>query len=144
MLREHGLGSPYVSGRNSGMAEDQKPEFRTLLNTAAAAVVRQFELGSRAPQRPRLKRDKNDALSCGMPHYYFDTRNGLERITDDVGLDFDSIDVARDEATRGLADLAKDALPGSERRELAIEVRDQMRRLVLRAALWFEVAVLAA
>ena len=76
-----------------------------------------------------------------MPHYYFDSRDGLERITDDVGLDFDNLPAALDEATRGLADLAKDALPGSERRELAIEVRDHMRRLLLRAALWFEVAV---
>ena len=59
------------------------------------------------------------------------------------GLDFDNLHAARDEATRGLADLAKDALPGSERRELSIEVRDHMRRLLLRAALWFEVAVSA-
>ena len=79
-----------------------------------------------------------------VPHYYFDTRDGLERIIDDVGLDFASVDAARDEATRELADLAKDALPGSERRELVIEVRDHTRRLLLRAALWFEVAVLAA
>ena len=79
-----------------------------------------------------------------MPDYYFDTRDGLERIIDDVGLDFASVDAARDEATRGLADLAKDALPGSERRELVIEVRDHTRRLLLRAALWFQVAVLAA
>ena len=70
------------------------------------------------------------ALPCGMPHYYFDTRDGQERITDDVVLDLDGIDAARDEATRGLADLAKDALPGSERRELATQVPDQMRRLV--------------
>ena len=76
-----------------------------------------------------------------MPHYYFDTRDGLELITDDVGLDFDNLHAARDEATRGLADLAKETLPGSERRELSIEVRDHMRRLLVRAALWFEVAV---
>ena len=76
-----------------------------------------------------------------VPHYYFDTRDGLELITDDVGLDFDNLHAARDEATRGLADLAKETLPGSERRELSIEVRDHMRRLLVRAALWFEVAV---
>ena len=46
-----------------------------------------------------------------VPHYYFDTRDGLERITDDVGLDFDNLPAALDEPTRGLADLAKDALP---------------------------------
>jgi hypothetical protein len=50
---------------------------------------------------------------------------------------------ARNEATRGLADLSKDVIPGSERRELAIEVRDAHNCLLLRAALWFEVAVLA-
>ena len=51
---------------------------------------------------------------------------------------------ARDEATRGLADLARDALPGATRRELAVEVRDESDYPVLRAALWFEVALVAA
>lgn len=83
-------------------------------------------------------------VSCLMPHYYFDTRKGFERITDDVGLHLEGIDAARDEATRALADLASDALLGSERRELAIQVRDHMHRLLLRAALCLEVAVLAS
>jgi hypothetical protein len=83
------------------------------------------------------------ATLSGMPVYYFDTRDGQERITDEIGLDLDGIEAARDEATRGLADLARDALPGSERRELAIEVRNQTHRLLSRVALWFEVAVLA-
>jgi hypothetical protein len=42
-----------------------------------------------------------------------------------------------------MADLAKDALPGVIRRELAVEVRDDDDRDVLKASLWFEVAVLA-
>jgi hypothetical protein len=37
---------------------------------------------------------------------------------------------------------ARDALPGSVRRELAVECRDEADRGVLRAALRFEVAVL--
>jgi hypothetical protein len=39
-------------------------------------------------------------------------------------------------------DLARDVIPGSERGELAIEVRDRLNATVLRAALSFEVAVL--
>jgi hypothetical protein len=60
-----------------------------------------------------------------MPRYYFDTRDGPEFIRDELGI-------------------ARDALPGSVRRELAVECRDEADRDVLRAALWFEVAVLAS
>ena len=63
---------------------------------------------------------------------------------DEEGLELDGFGAARDEATAGLADLAHDALPGAIRRELAVEVRDEADHPLLRAALWFEVAVLAA
>src|SRR3954451_13327879 len=76
-----------------------------------------------------------------MPRYFFDTRDG-ELVRDEIGIVLDGIEAARDEATRGLADFAKDAIPGSVRRELSVEVRDQFEQLVLTAALWFEVAVL--
>jgi hypothetical protein len=79
-----------------------------------------------------------------MPHYFFDTRNGPDLVRDDEGLELAGIEAARDEATRGLTDLAKDALPGALRRELAVEVRDSADQALLRAALWFEVAVLVA
>lgn len=79
-----------------------------------------------------------------MPHYFFDTRDGSQCIRDEIGLELNGIDAARDEATQGLADLARDALPGSARRELAIEVRDEADHMVLKAALWFEVALLLA
>jgi hypothetical protein len=61
---------------------------------------------------------------AGMPHFYFDTRDGADFIRDEIGLELDGIEAAQDEATRGLADFAKDAIPGSLRRELAVEVRD--------------------
>jgi hypothetical protein len=77
-----------------------------------------------------------------MPHFYFDTREGADFVRDEIGLELDGIEAARDEATRGLADFARDAIPGSIRRELAVEVRDGTERALLRAALWFEVAVL--
>jgi hypothetical protein len=79
-----------------------------------------------------------------MPHYFFDTRDGADLIRDEEGVELDGIEAARDEATRGLTDLAKDALPGALRRELAVEVRDRGDQALLRAALWFEVAVLVA
>ena len=79
-----------------------------------------------------------------MPRYFFDSRDGHELIRDDDGLELGGIDEARDEATRGLSDLARDALPKATRRELAIEVRDVAGRRLIRASLVFEVQVLVA
>ncbi|MEA2834170.1 MAG: hypothetical protein QOG66_2372 [Methylobacteriaceae bacterium] len=81
--------------------------------------------------------------ACGMPRYFFDTRDGAHFVRDEEGIELDGFEAARDEATAGLADLAHDALPGALRRELAVEVRDAFGQALLRAALWFEVAVLA-
>jgi Domain of unknown function (DUF6894) len=79
-----------------------------------------------------------------MTRFFFDTRDGSAFVRDEIGLDLDGVEAARDEATRGLADLAKEAIPGSVRRELAVECRDEANRAVLRAGLWFEVAVVAS
>ncbi|HVI80308.1 MAG TPA: hypothetical protein VM715_19560 [Candidatus Acidoferrum sp.] len=76
-----------------------------------------------------------------MPLYYFDTRDGPDFIRDEIGLELDGIEAARREATLGLADFAKDAIPGSVRRELAVEVREHTEHALLRATLWFEVTV---
>jgi hypothetical protein len=73
-----------------------------------------------------------------VPRYYFDGRDGDRFIEDDVGLEFDSIEQARDEATTALAGIAKDVLPGSVRRELSIEVRDEAKQPLLRTCLVFE------
>jgi hypothetical protein len=59
-----------------------------------------------------------------MAHYFFDSRDNGSFIRDDVGLEFDSIEEARDEAAVCLAEMAKFVLPGSDRRTLSIEVRD--------------------
>ena len=77
-----------------------------------------------------------------MPRFFFDTRDGDRFIRDDEGIELDGIEAARDQATRGLRDLAKDAIPKATRRELAVEVRDGSRQLI-RASLSFEVRVLA-
>src|SRR4051794_20327375 len=59
-----------------------------------------------------------------MPRYFFDTRDGADFVRDEIGIELDGVEAARYEATRGLADFARDALPGSVRRELAVECRD--------------------
>jgi len=62
---------------------------------------------------------------------------------DDVGLDYSDIQAVKAEATRALAELACDIVPATDRRNLAMEVRDQSDRPVLRAMLTFEVQILA-
>ena len=74
-----------------------------------------------------------------MPRYYFDVRDGETFAPDDTGLDFDGIEAARDEAARALGEIAREVLPGSVARELAIEVSDGDKRPVLRTTLRFEV-----
>ncbi len=77
-----------------------------------------------------------------MPLFYFDHRDGDELLRDEEGMDFASIEEAREEATKGLGGIARDALPGSMRRALAIEVSDASRKPLFRTALWFEVQAL--
>jgi len=67
-----------------------------------------------------------------MPHYFFDTRDGADLIRDEIGLELERYRSSRDEAIRGLADFAKDALPGAIRRELAVQVRDDIDRAILK------------
>ena len=75
-----------------------------------------------------------------VTRYYFDTRDGDTFIVDDVGVELPNVEAARDQAAIGLAEMAKDVLPGSVRRELAIEVRDGQP--VLRTSLVFEAVAL--
>ena len=56
--------------------------------------------------------------------YFFDSNDGATYFRDDTGVELPGIDAARDMASRGLADLAKEAIPGATRRELSIDVRD--------------------
>jgi hypothetical protein len=71
-----------------------------------------------------------------MARYFFDMRDGDTFIPDDVGVVLPNVEAARDQAAVALAEMAKEALPGSVRRELAIEVHDG--EPVLRTSLVFE------
>jgi hypothetical protein len=92
----------------------------------------------------RLQRDcpvRNDeevSEFATMARYYFDTRDDETFVPDDVGVEIDFFDQVKLAASGAMADFAKDVLPGSEVRNLAIEVRDHSGP-VLRAALRFEI-----
>jgi hypothetical protein len=74
-----------------------------------------------------------------MALFYFDFRDGDKFIPDDVGLEYPTVDRARDEAALTLAEMAKSVLPGAAVREIAIEVRDENKQPLLRTVLRFEV-----
>lgn len=76
-----------------------------------------------------------------MALYFFDTRDNDDFIDDDVGLDFPDLEVVKVEAAKGLSELARDVVPGSLKRELAVEVRDELGP-VLRARMIFEAVIL--
>ena len=75
-----------------------------------------------------------------MPRYFFDTRDDDAFIKDDVGVELADLEAAKTMAGTALAELARDVLPGSVRRELAVQVRDKARS-VLNAILRFEAVV---
>jgi hypothetical protein len=77
-----------------------------------------------------------------MPRYFFDSRDGNQFIRDDEGVELDGIEAARRQATLALRDVSKDAIPKDGRRELAVEVRDEADRQLIRASLCFEVQVM--
>lgn len=73
-----------------------------------------------------------------MPRFDFDTRDNDDFGADDTGLDLPSVQIAKEEAAKALADLARDVLPAAVVRTLSVEVRDD-EGPVLRASLRFEV-----
>jgi hypothetical protein len=52
-----------------------------------------------------------------MPRYFFDTHDGDTFLPDDEGQEFDGIEAVRLQAQGGLADLARDVVPGEALRE---------------------------
>jgi hypothetical protein len=77
-----------------------------------------------------------------MPRYFFDGHDGHRMIRDEKGFELAGIEEARDAAIAGLADLARDVVPGAHRRELSIEVRHTSDRRLFRASLVFELGIL--
>jgi hypothetical protein len=77
-----------------------------------------------------------------MPRYYFDTHDDGELTPDEDGLEFDDLEAVKLETARALTEIAKDVVPGSTRRVLAITVRDGTEQAVVEARLVFEMSVI--
>ena len=58
-----------------------------------------------------------------MPRCYFDTHNG-DLVRDDVGVECDNFQAVLAQATAGLADFAKDTVPGAKGQEVSVRVRE--------------------
>lgn len=80
-------------------------------------------------------------VSLRVPYYFFDTRDGDEVITDDIGQEMPDLEAVKLVASRALTELARDVIPGSVKRTLKVEVRDE-RQPVLEACLTFEAVLL--
>ena len=76
-----------------------------------------------------------------MPRYFFDTRDNDTFTEDDIGVELPDLEVVKTQAALSLTELARDVLPGSMRRDLAVEVRDE-HQPVLKAKLRFEAILL--
>jgi hypothetical protein len=63
-------------------------------------------------------------------------------ICDEIGVELPSIQAARAEAARSLADIARDMSP-DDRREVVVEVSDEEGCPIFRAAFYFEIEDLA-
>ena len=73
-----------------------------------------------------------------MPIYFVDTRDDDDLFADEVGQDVPDLATAGVLATVSLCELAKDVLPDSDNRRLAVDVRDVRGRTVFTAELTFE------
>jgi hypothetical protein len=76
-----------------------------------------------------------------MARYFFDTRDNDIFLEDDEGVDLPDLEAVKFQASASLGELARDVLPGSIKRELSVEARDE-RGPVLFARLSFEAIVL--
>jgi hypothetical protein len=79
--------------------------------------------------------------SVWMALYFFDTRDNDDFIEDDVGVELTNLEAVKHQAALALTELARDVLPGSTKRNLAVEVRDE-RGAVMSGKLVFEAIML--
>lgn len=73
-----------------------------------------------------------------MPVYFIDTHDEDDLLSDEVGQEVADLAAAEALATMSLCELAKDVLPDSGDRRLAVDVRDATGRTVFAAELTFK------
>jgi hypothetical protein len=70
-----------------------------------------------------------------MPRFFFDTFDGNKLVSDEAGLELDSVEIAKTEAQKCLPEMAKDALPDGNHRAFVVNVRDDAGKVMVRMAL---------
>jgi hypothetical protein len=68
-----------------------------------------------------------------MPHFYFDFDDGRSRFRDEEGIDLPDVEGARTEVLKALSEIAKDALPRSDRQAFHASVRNASGSVVYSA-----------
>ena len=74
-----------------------------------------------------------------MAHYYFDVTDDEGSFRDTQGISFATIEGAKAEASRALAEIARDRVPGPDRLVFVIEVRDERKEPLFEVRLTIEV-----
>lgn len=73
-----------------------------------------------------------------MPRFYFDISDGEATTPDPVGLELPNVEIAREEATRTLSEIAAQELPGDgPERMFSIVVSDSGRTVLFEVQLSF-------
>ena len=61
-----------------------------------------------------------------MPRFYFDVSVGDDFTRDDVGFDYESLEVAEYAATRTASEIGHEALPKRRASDVVVKVRDEV------------------
>src|SRR5215204_75890 len=76
-----------------------------------------------------------DSGSPAMPRFHFDIHDGARFTMDETGEELDGLQAAREQAARRLEELAREILRDGDRRDVVIEVKDEVGQRVLIAKL---------
>ena len=74
-----------------------------------------------------------------MARYYFDVTDDKGSYPDAIGIRFATIEGAKAEATRALAEIARDRVPGPDRLVFIVAVRDERKDPLFEVRLTIEV-----
>lgn len=70
-----------------------------------------------------------------MLRYFFDTYDGDSFIQDDIGVEFESLALAKAEAQKSLPEMARDVLPDGNHRTFVVSMRDGAGTVLVRVSL---------
>jgi len=68
----------------------------------------------------------------GVPRFFFDIHDGERFTPDDTGMEFPDAQAARDNAVVSLPDIARDVMPGGQKRTFVIAGRDESGTIIYR------------